>query len=162
MGIIEEKKTELGLSCQLEIIGDLEPLESVQVAADPIELGRIISNLMNNAFNAQKESSSIRTPYITVRATLSGAEFVVITISDRGSGLDENSIQWFNLGVFRGGCGLPHARKCLDDWGGTLAFSKNSAGGTVVELQLRISYSTSPEVNADFLSSRNYPPSCDL
>ncbi|TDI73200.1 MAG: HAMP domain-containing sensor histidine kinase, partial [Bacteroidetes bacterium] len=69
---------------QAEIIRDLDPAVT-DITAMPQELGRVILNLLNNAFDAIRETEN---PVITITTRAIGKE-VEITLSDNGPGIPE-------------------------------------------------------------------------
>jgi signal transduction histidine kinase len=102
----------------------------------PIELGRILSNLINNGIEALEGPG-------TVSVALSErSEGVVIRIRDTGRGipksvLSELGVRGYSYGKRAGnGLGLSHAIETVKSWQGILEIRSELGRGTVVEIFL--------------------------
>lgn len=105
--------------------------------ADPRELKRVISNLVNNSVEALFDERGI----VWVRLS-SGKGSVHIRVEDNGRGVEPDILSRLqSLGGSHGksggsGLGLSHARKCAESWGGRLDISSRPGKGTRVVLSL--------------------------
>lgn len=106
--------------------------------ANNVELGRIISNLLNNAIEARQDKEIIK---IKVKCQVDGGGIQII-ITDNGRGIpDELLGRLFNQNVTWGkkegsGLGLYHAKQLIDVWGGSIEVSSQYGAGTAVAIML--------------------------
>lgn len=100
------------------------------------ELHRILSNLLNNSFQA-KRGESIQI-HLEVRDSKDGLQF---KIADNGSGIPTEVVQklkssTISFGKNGSGLGLSHAREKILEWGGDLKISSELGLGTTIELRI--------------------------
>lgn len=102
----------------------------------PIEFGRVISNLIDNSVESLVKSGSV---IITAREDLGG---VVVSVADSGTGIPAHILA--RLGK-RGetygkrlgsGLGLYHAKTSVESWGGALRIDSREGAGTTVTMSL--------------------------
>lgn len=116
---------------------------AIFVLANKIELKRILSNLLNNAFESLSSVNSRR-----IWLSLEQERFhVLLSISDSGIGMSEETlrnigIKGFSLGKSDAsesgqGLGVYHAQESLSSWSGSLTFKSKLSEGTTVLLKLR-------------------------
>jgi two-component system, NtrC family, nitrogen regulation sensor histidine kinase NtrY len=108
------------------------------VLADERMLGRILANLLLNAFQAVP---SDRTPEIKIQMQEKG-EFLLLSISDNGSGIpielaDKVFEPHFSTKFSGSGIGLYIARKGIEQMGGTITFETSELSGTSFKIELR-------------------------
>lgn len=108
------------------------------VLADERMLGRILANLLLNAFQAVP---SDQTPEIKIQMQEKG-EFLLISISDNGSGIpielaDKVFEPHFSTKFSGSGIGLYIARKGIEQMGGTITFETSELSGTTFKIELR-------------------------
>jgi heavy metal sensor kinase len=111
-----------------------------QVMADPLWLGRAVSNLVDNACKFTPRGGQIKVTIATLE------ERVRISIEDDGPGLTpeerSHAFERFYRGIgARGntegfGLGLPLAREIIEAMGGTLSLEARAGGGTSARVDL--------------------------
>ena len=106
-----------------------------------IEFRRLISNLINNSFDAM-----LRPGTVTLALGVFG-QFIRLTITDTGKGipshlLDIISQGGLSIGKENGnGLGLSHAKKMIEAWQGNLEIQSTEGVGTTVSIMLpRVSW----------------------
>lgn len=104
----------------------------------PIELSRVLSNLINNAVEAIRDDSNI-----LITMSNFSSEEALIKIEDYGKGIPKNILS--NLGELGGsfgktqgtGVGLNHAINTIKAWGGRVEIQSEEGKGTIVQIFLR-------------------------
>ncbi len=105
-------------------------------ALQPVEFGRLLSNLINNAVDALDGKGKV-----DVRLTPENGN-VLLSISDNGKGIPPEVLAKLGRkGETHGkaggsGLGLFHARTMVESWGGTLAITSTPGKGTTVTIKL--------------------------
>lgn len=102
------------------------------IMADPYQLQQIFLNLIFNSFDAMPDGGTITVTTVYI----SDLNYVQITISDTGKGIDEKVkdkiFQPFCSTKPKGtGLGLAITRRFLDQHGGEICVGSNPGGGTV-------------------------------
>jgi two-component system sensor kinase FixL len=123
------------LTIRVDVAAELAP-----VFADPVQVQQVVLNLIRNAIDAM-ETPDITSRAIDIRGGMSGEDFVVISVVDRGTGIsDEVERQLFKTffttkesGL---GMGLAISRSIIESHGGRLWFTRNEDGGTAFHLTL--------------------------
>ena len=135
--MISEKRLEYRIHDALQIDDQLDSAAyGLFVHAEPTELKRIISNLMNNAI----EAGSDRDLKVGVELQKSG-DWVELSIRDTGRGISPELLPKLGRrGETHGkaggsGLGLYHARVTLESWGGSLLIQSDAGRGTCVTLR---------------------------
>ncbi len=135
--VISEKRAQYGSRPGIEI--DFNPTrESFGLFAviQPVELGRLLSNLVNNAVEALGDMGKV-----DVRLTEEG-DSVLISIADDGKGIPHEILAKLGKkGETHGkaggsGLGLYHARTKAESWGGSLHINSAPGNGTTVTIKL--------------------------
>ncbi len=119
--------------------------EDLQVQADAVELGRVISNLLENARRyGQSPSDGISRVHIECQA-LNG--WVLLQLGDEGPGVSPEHLQRLTEPFFRGdtartsangsGLGLAIVERAVQRMGGTFSVLNNSTGGLMARINLR-------------------------
>ncbi|OGR80542.1 MAG: hypothetical protein A2X32_00900 [Elusimicrobia bacterium GWC2_64_44] len=135
--IVTEKRLQFGGRAGVNIDLELTP-ESYGLFAmiQPVELGRVVSNLVNNAVEVLGENGS-------VRLGLSHDDnSVLLTVADTGKGISPQVLaklgaRGATFGKADGyGLGLYHARTAVESWGGTLEIGSQEGKGTTVTVKL--------------------------
>jgi signal transduction histidine kinase len=128
--IIQEKSIELsaahpGIRFRTDIPRGLSVLASSE------ELGRILSNLINNSAAAIEAHGEI-----SLSSNVENAGFVSLKLSDTGRGFPPEILAGVRSGkIYQGnGLGISHAQRRLSAWGGRLELSSTEGLGTDVEL----------------------------
>lgn len=102
----------------------------------PVEFGRLLSNLVNNAVEALGDKGKV-----DVRLTPEDGS-ILLSISDNGKGISpEVLVKLGKKGETHGkaggsGLGLFHARTIAESWGGNLAITSTLGKGTAVTIKL--------------------------
>jgi two-component system osmolarity sensor histidine kinase EnvZ len=119
--------------------------KGVQVMAEPVELGRVISNLLENARKYGKSADS-GVAEIDITA-LSREEWVFIKVRDHGIGVDAGQLANLTQPFYRGeaartaangaGLGLAIVEKTIRRMGGAFALNNSTTGGLSANLKLQ-------------------------
>ena len=126
--ISNEKKTELkDLSINLQ----LHDSQGIFVKE---ELKRILSNLINNSYEATKS-----TPKIIDISTIESLDFNIIQIKDYGTGIPNSILNQIGTHEITtkakgNGLGLLHAVETLNEWGVIFKISQTDNNGTTIDL----------------------------
>lgn len=121
---------EMGYTIECEI-----PDDTIEMQADPHQLGRVFNNLFKNAIQAIPED---RTAHVHVKVILSPSHFTVV-VSDNGKGIPKelhNKIFSPNFSTKNSGMGLGLAisKKIVEQFGGTIDFVSELDKGTTFTL----------------------------
>ena len=119
--------------------------DSVHVLADPVELGRILSNLLENA---RKYGKSADTGIARIEVSAVAREkWVYIKVRDHGPGVAIDQIGNLTKPFFRGeaarteangaGLGLAIVDKTIQRMGGAFALSNSTTGGLSANIKLQ-------------------------
>jgi signal transduction histidine kinase len=134
--IISEKRLEFRSRIGLEIDAGFDSASyGLFVKADPIELKRIISNLLNNATEGLEGSGKIVVNQYGMK------DFIELQIQDNGKGIPPEILSKLGkrgetFGKADGsGLGLYHARTSMEAWGGSLDIRSELGKGTTVTLR---------------------------
>lgn len=102
----------------------------------PVEFGRMVSNLVNNAVEALGDKGAVDVCLAHEEKT------IVLTISDDGKGIQPEILAKLGRkGETHGktggsGLGLFHARTTTESWGGILAITSTPGKGTTITIKL--------------------------
>jgi two-component system osmolarity sensor histidine kinase EnvZ len=117
----------------------------LRVMADETELGRVFSNLFENA-RRYGRGTDTGIAVVTVSYTRQGP-WVLVTVRDRGSGVAPGKLSQLTTPFFRGdaartaatgaGLGLAIVEKSLHRMGGTLELANAPDGGLMVHIRLK-------------------------
>jgi len=119
--------------------------EDLQVKAEAVELGRVLSNLLENARRyGQSPSDGITRVEIVARVH---DGWVLLRVRDQGPGVSEEALKNLTQPFFRGdtartdasgsGLGLAIVERSVQRMGGTFSVFNNSAGGLMALMKLR-------------------------
>lgn len=115
-----------------------------QIYADPLRIGQVLSNLLENAFRYTSPSGSVQ---LTIECSSAG---VVFSVRDNGEGISASQLPYIFDRLFRGdsarhsgdsgsGLGLTIARSIAESHSGTLtAYSEGRGRGSTFVLTLPI------------------------
>lgn len=128
---------EVRLKVQLE--------DDLRVLADEVELGRIISNLLENA---RRYGKSVDTGIANISiAAIAREKWVLIKIRDRGLGVAPEQLAHLTQPFFRGeaartaangaGLGLAIVEKTVNRMGGSFALANGKSGGLSANIRLQ-------------------------
>jgi signal transduction histidine kinase len=138
--VISEKRVQYRNLTNLEIDTELTQASGTFAEVNPIDLARVLSNLVNNSVEAMDN----RQGKITVRTT-NETDHVRISIQDNGNGipaeilslLGRERVSYGKSGVESGvGLGVLHARKTIESFGGKLEIQSEPGKGTTVSVIL--------------------------
>ena len=131
-----KKRTDMRIRLDLQ--------EDVWVRADPVELGRVISNLLENARRYGKTAASGMT--LVDIAARNREQWVLIKLRDHGPGVDPELLPNLTKPFFRGnaarteatgaGLGLSIVEKTIRRMGGKFALGNTSSGGLAAHMKL--------------------------
>ena|GEM_PF-7504 len=115
-----------------------EPL--AHVWGDRIQLQQVVLNLVTNAIEAMSTLGD-RARILQVTTHTDGREFVVMTISDSGSGIDPDNVArifdpFFTTKLRGMGMGLSICRSIVETHGGRLSVSPGTPHGSVFQVRL--------------------------
>ncbi|MCB0377842.1 MAG: GHKL domain-containing protein [Bdellovibrionales bacterium] len=123
------------------VLGHPISISSAQIpigtfATSSVGLKNILSNLLNNAYEAGSQGSPI-----FVRA-IGEAHGIFISVEDKGMGMDQELIQKVLKGDFSTkqggyGIGLSSSKNIVESWGGDLSVTSQPGQGTTVKIYLR-------------------------
>ena len=124
----------------------LEVPAELAVLADPVELDRVFSNLLENAARYGKSTSS-GVAEVDIRAKAQDG-WVLLDLRDRGPGVAPGQLAHLTKAFFRGdaartsatgaGLGLAIVEKNVQRMGGALQLANRRSGGLAVRIQLRL------------------------
>jgi two-component system, OmpR family, osmolarity sensor histidine kinase EnvZ len=128
-----------------KVVFELELEQDLWVEADPTELTRVLSNLIENAMRYGK---TVGEDFARVRVTAySTRELVIVKVRDYGVGANPDEIPTMAMPFFRGdsarteakgtGLGLSVVQKIIFAIGGKLHLGNHKTGGFVARIELR-------------------------
>ncbi len=142
-GVISRCITPWRNNARLHITVDVG--EDLQVQAEPVELGRVLSNLLENARRyGQSPADGITRVEIVARVH---EGWVLLRVRDQGPGVSEDTLKNLTQPFFRGdaartaatgsGLGLAIVERSVQRMGGTFSVFNNSAGGLMALMKFR-------------------------
>ena len=142
-GVISRCITPWRNNPRMEIAIDVS--EDLQVQAEPVELGRVLSNLLENA-RRYGQSANDGITRVEIVARLHDG-WVLLRVRDQGPGVSEETLKNLTQPFFRGdaartsatgsGLGLAIVERSVHRMGGTFSVFNNSAGGLMALMKLR-------------------------
>jgi signal transduction histidine kinase len=133
--VVEEKRLQFAAKPGLKILFESRGISAI---AEPRELQRLVSNLMNNAMEACGQTGVIK-----ISVTSSGDK-ALISVEDSGKGIPPEILAKLGKkGETHGkaggtGLGLYHAREKTESWGGKLRIESEPGKGTRVTAELQL------------------------
>jgi two-component system osmolarity sensor histidine kinase EnvZ len=123
----------------------IDVAEDLQVQAEAVELGRVLSNLLENARRyGQSPGDGITRVEIVARVH---DGWVLLRVRDQGPGVSEEALKNLTQPFFRGdtartdatgsGLGLAIVERSVQRMGGTFSVFNNSAGGLMALMKFR-------------------------
>ncbi|MDH5540898.1 MAG: ATP-binding protein [Rhizobacter sp.] len=128
---------------QIRISSRVAP--DIQVLADPIELGRVMQNLFENArrYGRSPDTGIARVQVTYVRT----GRWVILSVRDFGPGVDPKKLSQLTTPFFRGdaartaasgaGLGLAIVEKSIQHMGGAFEIANAPDGGLQIHIRLR-------------------------
>lgn len=115
------------------------------VLVDPVQVQQVALNLIRNALEATRSAAS--SAPVTVTATLCGAGFVRVEVSDHGTGLPEGAEEKLFLPFYTTkpegmGIGLPMCQSLIKSQGGEIGFERPEQGGARFYFTLPVATAT--------------------
>lgn len=121
---------------KVAITADLEPIKNMTIDADPVQVRELVSNVLNNAFDAvPKKNGKINISVVHTK------KFIEMDVCDNGPGIDKYNIEkvfdpFFTTKAKGTGLGLPVCRQMVDMHGGAIKVSSIMGHGTSVVIAL--------------------------
>ncbi len=142
-GVISRSITPWRNHARFEIKVDVA--EDLLVMAEPVELGRVLSNLLENASRyGQSPADGITRVEIVARPH---EGWVLLRVRDQGPGVSEATLKNLTQPFYRGdvartsatgsGLGLSIVERSVQRMGGTFSVFNNSAGGLMALMKLK-------------------------
>jgi len=142
-GVISRCITPWRNNTRLQISVDVS--EDLQIQAEPVELGRVLSNLLENARRyGQSPADGITRVEIVARVH---EGWVLLRVRDQGPGVSVETLKNLTQPFFRGdsartsatgsGLGLAIVERAVQRMGGTFSVFNNSAGGLMALMKFR-------------------------
>ena len=138
--LISEKRMQYRERLNIQIRGDLDEGYGLFSSIDPVEFARVLSNLINNSAEALVSGGQV-----VIRIT-SDRDCSLISISDNGVGipmeilnqLGRPGVTYGKVGRSYGGSGLGiyHAKRTVEDAGGSMVIESKVGVGTLVKIRL--------------------------
>ena len=113
----------------------VEHIGSFALIADPKQLAEILTNLIDNAYQAMPDGGSLQI------AAYADGDDAVITVQDSGEGMDPALVERFFEPFFTTrsegtGLGLAIVRRLIEGHGGEISIQNGQSGGAVVTVRL--------------------------
>lgn len=112
------------------------------VRVDPVQMGRVVINLVKNAMEAMDEQSS---PHLFVAIRQENDEFVIVDIADNGCGIPEEELTkiWLTFHTSKAkkggtGLGLPACLQSMERMGGKIDVTSQVGIGSTFTLHVPI------------------------
>ena len=142
-GVISRCITPWRNNTRLQITVDVG--EDLQIQAEPVELGRVLSNLLENARRyGQSPADGITRVEIVARVH---EGWVLLRVRDQGPGVSVETLKNLTQPFFRGdaartsatgsGLGLAIVERAVQRMGGTFSVFNNSAGGLMALMKFK-------------------------
>lgn len=134
--LIEEKKTEFKKKNKILISYVADEVTDASAKISEIALTSLLSNLINNAVESISDEGTVS---ISARIYQS---IILITVADNGVGISKDEMaqigkKGFTSGKENGnGLGIYHAKKSVEDAGGSFVVRSDVSIGTSIEIQL--------------------------
>ncbi len=136
--IVEEKINFFGDSISVDIETSVAN-HNLNVIGNSQKFERILSNMINNSFEALSEKVSVLQMKIVLKSENSK---ITVQISDNGSGISDSLLNHLGEKVVKStkkggsGLGLYLAKKDIGEWGGEFKIKTTSPTGTTFEISL--------------------------
>ena len=133
-------------SHQAQMHIEVEVAEDLQVQAEPVELVRVLSNLLENA-KRYGQSPSDGISRVTIRAEQQG-RWVLLQVRDQGPGVSKEALTHLTQPFFRGdtartaatgsGLGLTIVERSVQRMGGTFSVANHPSGGLLAQMKFKL------------------------
>ena len=125
---------------------EVEVAEDLQVQAEPVELVRVLSNLLENA-KRYGQSPSDGITRVTIHAEQHD-RWVLLQVRDHGPGVSAETLNHLTQPFFRGdaarsaatgsGLGLTIVERSVQRMGGTFSVANHPSGGLLAQMKFRL------------------------
>jgi len=124
---------------KISIVLDLQS-DLIPIRRDRVQLQQVLMNLINNASEAMRESSSKK---LTIRTTMQSPDMIIVSVSDSGTGIDEakkNKLfePFFTTKKDGLGMGLRICRAIIDAHGGRIWGENNPDAGATFSFSFKV------------------------
>jgi putative pyrimidine permease RutG len=135
LALLREELDGAGVAVRMELV-DGAP----QILIDRVQLQQVVLNLLNNAVEAMSNVRD-RPRVLEIRTSFDAPDYVVMAISDSGSGIDPKNIghifdPFFTTKLRGMGMGLSICRSIVETHGGRLWVSAGTPHGSVFHVRL--------------------------
>jgi signal transduction histidine kinase len=137
MAFVRAELRHHGIAVRAELADDLPRLSAVR-----IQLQQVLLNLITNAVESMAAAED-RSRVLTVRSQKADASGILITVQDTGTGIDRTNLErvfepFFSTKPEGMGMGLSICRSIIESYGGRIAASVASDGGSVFQVSLPV------------------------
>ncbi|GEM_PF-1569521 len=151
--VVQDAISNFDKRADIEITMDI-PLELPMVLADPLQMNRVFTNLLRNAYEAMEEGQPH--PQVKVNAYLSdNGKSVMFDVTDNGCGIAPDRLDklWISFHTTKGlkghaGLGLSACRLILDQIGGEISVTSQEGQGATFTVTLPV-YEFNETVNVE-------------
>lgn len=115
---------------------EIEPVKDLEINADPYQLGEVLSNILNNAFNATAGDHG----EVVIEGRLEDGKAIIV-IRDNGKGIEKKFLKkvfdpFFSTRARGTGLGLAICRQIINSHGGSIDITSEEGVGTTVTLSI--------------------------
>ncbi|MFZ4404417.1 MAG: sensor histidine kinase [Pseudobdellovibrionaceae bacterium] len=137
--LVSEKRIQFRDKINIQILAELNQGYGLFIQANPTDLARVLSNMINNAVEAFTDAGQIT---VKVFAQQNNQQ-VVITITDNGKGIPAHILEKLGQkGITHGksgsdsgsGLGVYHAKQSIEAVGGSFSIASQEGHGTTITL----------------------------
>ena len=133
-----------GVRNRIDLSFNLDVNDDLLVLADPVELGRVFTNLVENARRYGK-SAATGVAVVDIAAKVHD-KWVLLRVRDHGAGVPDEQLANLSKPFYRGeaartaangaGLGLAIVEKTIERMGGTFTLNNTSSGGLAANIKL--------------------------
>lgn len=127
------------LNWKVSLIKHLHPVKQTIIDIDPVQIGELFNNIINNAYQAFSEKKG----EIVIRAHKTNQNMIEIIIQDNGSGIDPENLTrifdpFFTTKAKGTGLGLTICKQLVNLHNGNISIKSTLGKGTTVSIQLPV------------------------
>ena len=117
---------------------EIEPVKDLEINADPYQLGEVLSNVLNNAFNATDGDHA----EVVIEGRLEDGKAIIV-IRDNGKGIEKKFLKkvfdpFFSTRAQGTGLGLAICRQIINSHDGNIDLTSEKGVGTTVTLSIPV------------------------